>query len=234
MRSRIVVRPGRRAAGLLFALGALAAAGAGCARNPAPAPAPSGAVGGAGNEALPSPDDPGLLPGDAVRLRIWREEDLSGDFTVSAERVVVLPLLGERRVSGIDPAELERRLAEEYVEYLENPSIEITALRRVAVLGEVAFPDLYHVDATVTLVEALALAGGLTPDADPNDVRLLRGGRTARAVARDGAIVESLPIRSGDRIIVGRRSWLERNAPLFGLGLGALGAAVAAIIVAGG
>lgn len=214
----------RGVTGWLLAVASVAAAAA-CAGNPPPARPPASLA--------DSPPVVGLLPGDAIRVSIWREADLSGEFTVGTEGVVVLPLLGERRVSGVEPGELERRLRDEYGEFLENPSIEVTALRRIAILGEVELPGLYPVDATVTLADALALAGGVTPEGDPGDVRLVRDGQVTRLDIDRGMLAEPLVLHSGDRILVGRRSWLDRNRPLFGLGVGAVGAAIAAIIVAG-
>lgn len=161
--------------------------------------------------------DTGLRPGDAVRLTVWREEDLSGEFSIDDRGVVTLPLLGERRVAGLQATELRDTLLRDFRGYLQTPSIEVAVLRRITVLGAVNQPGLYTVDTTVTLREAIGLAGGVAPAGDDSDIRLTRDGRVVRRGIDGGSRIADVDIRSGDEIVVGERSWLERNsAPLLG------------------
>ena len=153
----------------------------------------------------------GMRPGDVVRVRIWREPDLSGEFTVDADGVVVFPKLGPLTVTGESGPALRDRLIAAYAEYLSHPSIEVTLLRRLQVLGAVRNPGLYPVDGTMTVTDVLALAGGTTAAGDPRRVELIRGG--ARVVARlavDSPVAGS-HIRSGDQLFVPERSWASRN-----------------------
>lgn len=173
--------------------------------------------------------DPGLAPGDVVRLEVWREGALSGGYSVDDRGIVTLPLLGERHVAGMDRSTLRDELLEAYREYVRNPSIEVTILRRVNVLGAVNAPGLYPVDATISLSELLGLAGGLTPDGDPDEIRLWRGGRVVDKDLDRAMLVGDVGIRSGDRIVVGQKGWLERNP---GALIGTLIAAAAGITVA--
>jgi len=128
--------------------------------------------------AVPVARDGVLRPGDVVRLRIWREPDLSGDFQVDERGSAVFPKIGPVPVASISADSLESMLIGVYSTYLRNPSIEITLLRRVNVLGSVRNPGLYPVDATMTVADALALAGGVTPEGDQNRLDLRRAGRT--------------------------------------------------------
>ena len=110
-----------------------------CAGGPPPAAmAPPPAMGPAS-----------LGPGDKIGVFIWQEPELSGEFLVAPNGMVVFPLLGVREVVGISPEEVEARLTADYAEFLENPSVNVTALRRIAILGEVRLPSLYWVDAPV-------------------------------------------------------------------------------------
>jgi len=179
---------------------------AACGGSPPPAPVSPSPPGSAG--------EVGLRPGDAVRVDIWQEPDLTGEFLVAPEGTVVFPLLGERVVAGKAPAEVERQLASEYREYLENPSVKVTALRRISILGEVRQPSLYMVDATVSLTEALAMAGGLTPIGDPSKITLVRNGTVLAASVDPGQAIGAMPITSGDQIQVGQRGWFARNTNL--------------------
>lgn len=162
--------------------------------------------------AAPVPEvDPNLRPGDAIQVEIWREPDLSGKFQVNEEGAVVFPLLGRRQVTRMTPDSLQRRLVDDYREYLDNPSVNVTVLRRISIVGEVRKPGLYPVDPTVSLSDALAMAGGVTPRADTDEIRLIRGESVVRSGIDRGQVVGTLPIRSGDRIWVGEKSWFARN-----------------------
>ncbi len=169
-----------------------------------------------------------LIPGDAIRLRFWREPGFSGDYPVDEAGGVVLPLLGVLNVTGVPASELKRQLLEGYELELRNQDVQITMLRRVRVLGRVAEPGLYHVDATMTLGDAIALAGGGSPGSRLNDIRILRNGTEVRSNLEVSARVAE-QVRSGDQIMVPQRSWLARNT---GFLLGALISASAILISA--
>lgn len=171
----------------------------------------------------------GLRPGDAVQVQVWREEDLSGTFTVDDRGVVTLPLLGERSVAGTEPHELREDLLADYREYLQNPSIQVTVLRRINILGAVAQPGLYPVDATISLSEALGLAGGITPGGDEEDIRVVRDGEVIHRALDQATLVGAVDIRSGDQIVVGEKGWFARNP---GALVGSLLGATAVIITA--
>jgi protein involved in polysaccharide export with SLBB domain len=153
-----------------------------------------------------------LRPGDVLRIEIWREPDLTGEYLVDEVGEVTLPLLGTRRVTGQSVRDLRDTLIEEYRVHLRNPSISIIPLRRINVLGEVARPGLYSVDPTVSLAGAVALAGGATQNGDLNRVRIIRGGETIRERVGAGETLSTLDVQSGDQVIVDRRSWFERNS----------------------
>ena len=152
-----------------------------------------------------------LLPGDVIRVQIWREEDLSGEFQVDEQGSVVLPLLGTKQVSGISQDRLRDQLTEQYGQYLVNTAVNVTLLRRVNVLGEVRIPGQYTVDATNSVADVIARAQGLTPDGNAEDVVLLRGGQRLRTALAGTQSLQEAGVRSGDQIIVGKRGWMSRN-----------------------
>lgn len=157
-------------------------------------------------------DQVALRPGDVVRITIWREEDLSGEFLVGTDGVVVLPLLGRKRVTDVPLPQLRDTLLQEYQIQLRNPAIEITPLRRINVLGEVNKPGLYEVDPTITLAAAVALAGGATQSGDLNKISVLRGERVIRERVGAQASLSTVDVRSGDQIFVEPKSWFSRNS----------------------
>ena len=75
-----------------------------------------------------------------MRLRVWREPELSGEFPVNEDGVVVLPRLGPVDVTRVSADALEQRLIREYSRYLNHAAIGMTLLRRVQILGAVARP----------------------------------------------------------------------------------------------
>jgi polysaccharide export outer membrane protein len=152
-----------------------------------------------------------LHPGDLVRLRIWREPDLSGDFPVDPTGNVVLPKLGPVAVTTQSPDALRAKLVAAYQVYLNHPAIDVMFLHRVQVLGAVRNPGLYPVDPTMTLGDALALAGGVTTDGNPNKLALIRDGEKVDRDLSHGVLVADSHLRSGDQIFVPERSWISRN-----------------------
>ncbi|MBA2669152.1 MAG: polysaccharide biosynthesis/export family protein, partial [Gemmatimonadetes bacterium] len=153
-----------------------------------------------------------LLPGDVVRVAIWREEDLSGEFPVNENGTVIFPLLGEKPVTDIPFPELRTMLMDEYRVHLRNPSITITPLRRVNVLGEVNKPGLYEVDPTISLAGVVALAGGTNPGGDLGRIRIVRSGAVLHERVSAMSSLHSFDVRSGDQIFVDRRGWFDRNS----------------------
>ncbi|HEX8362830.1 MAG TPA: SLBB domain-containing protein [Longimicrobium sp.] len=153
----------------------------------------------------------GLRGGDVIRLRIWREPDLSGEFRVDDEGVAILPRLGPTQVGGQAPAALTSRLVEAYAEFLQHRSIEVVLLRRIQVLGAVRNPGLYSVEPTMTVADALALAGGTTTEGNPRRIDLIRGGRRLPVALAADTRLAATTIRSGDQLFVPERNWLTRN-----------------------
>lgn len=150
--------------------------------------------------------------GDRVRVKVWREPALSDSLTVDERGEVVLPRLGVLRVTGRSIASLQDTLRARYAEYLRDPAVTVTVYRRIGVQGEVRAPGLYYVDATVTLREVLAAAGGITEAGNQDDVRIVRGGQAIRLGRWRAGGPLAAELRSGDQVLVGRRSWLSRNA----------------------
>lgn len=152
-----------------------------------------------------------LSPGDALQIRIWREPDLSGDFVVDEEGVVTLPMLGRILTGDVSVRELRGQLLEMYGLELRNPSITITPVRRVYVLGEVNRPGLYGLDPTASLASAVALAGGANREGDLRKLSLVRDGTPILSGIEPTTDLLSTGVRSGDQIFVDRRGWWERN-----------------------
>jgi protein involved in polysaccharide export with SLBB domain len=171
-----------------------------------------------------------LRPGDVLRMRIYLEPDLSGEFPINEHGSATLPRLGDVPISTWPPDSIRPRLTRMYAEFLRDPIVEVTLLRRVAIYGSVLKPGLYPVDPTMTVQDALALAGGAAPDGKRNHVELLRGDKRIDTDLTLGSTVEQLRLRSGDQLFVPQRSWLSRNTWLVGSIIGATATIVAVVL----
>lgn len=155
-----------------------------------------------------------VRPGDVIRLKIWREPDMSGDITVDEAGVAAVPRLGALSVANLPADSLKRMLIRSYAKYLRDPAVDVTVMRRITVLGAVRTPNVYHVEPSMTVADAVALAGGTTPDGKQNQVELRRRGGDKSVKLNQRSRLGDTPIRSGDELYVPQRSWASRNAGL--------------------
>ena len=152
-----------------------------------------------------------LQPGDMLRLRIWREPEMSGDFVVSEHGDVVLPKLGPTPVTGRAVEELRSAIVSAYERVVVHSSITVVPMRRIQVLGAVRTPGLYHADPTMTVGDVLALAGGANTQGASRRLTLVRNGRRLRVSIATETPLGTLALHSGDQIYVPERSWISRN-----------------------
>ena len=153
-----------------------------------------------------------LRPGDMVRLVVFRQAELSGDFAVSAEGTLQHPLLAEVRVVGVSRAVIRERLREALSRYARDPSFVFDYLYRVAVTGEVRLPNLLALSPETTLGQAVASAGGANEFARLDRVRLVRDGQEmVLNLQSPDPEVAAMRVRSGDQIRVPRRANLLRD-----------------------
>jgi polysaccharide export outer membrane protein len=169
-------------------LGLLLAAGliAGCSSSkptPVEAAAVAGAAGGGPIEDISSYK---LGPGDALRVTVFRHDDLSGEFTLDGEGYFAMPLVGEILGGGRTARQLEDEveIALKSGGYLVDPqvSIEVLNYRPFYIIGEVNNPGSFEYVNGMTVINAVALAGGFTYRADQDDVVISRGGSSGPAL----------------------------------------------------
>jgi len=149
--------------------------------------------------------------GDQVALHFLREPQLSGAVTVNERGDADFPKLGTLRVDSMTIGQLQDTLRVRYSEYLRSPELEVLVLRRVVVNGEVRIPNVYMVDASSTVRDVIAKAGGVTENGNRNNVVVVRGSERIKAKGWDMGIGLA-DLESGDQVIVGRKNWLVINA----------------------
>ena len=119
-----------------------------------------------------------LGEGDKVRVIVFGEEDLSGEFVVDDAGQISLPLVGQVPAANTTTRELELAVANKLKEgYLRDPrvSVEVLNFRPIYIHGEVNKPDKYPYVNGMTVMNAIAMAGGYTYRADTDDVYITRG-----------------------------------------------------------
>lgn len=124
-----------------------------------------------------------LGPGDRIRLTVFGHEDLSGEFEVDGSGNVSLPLIRDIKAQGLTVRELEQEVASRLSpDYLKNPSVSVEVLnyRPFYIYGEVNKPGSYPFVNGMTVVNAVALAGGFTYRARTGRVRIIRANDPTR------------------------------------------------------
>lgn len=148
-----------------------------------------------------------LDAGDRVRVIVFNEPDLSGEFEVDGTGVVSLPLIGKVSARGLTARDFEDAIATALLDgYLKDPrvSIEVLNFRPFYIIGEVENGGEYDYVPDMTVLNAVALAGGYTYRADDRRVYITQAGANSEVEVRldEGAGIQVLP---GDIIHVPER-----------------------------
>ena len=172
-----------------------------------------------------------LIPGDLVRITVWRQPELSGDFRITADGSIAHPLYQSVDVKNVPLADVAARLRDFLTKFTNDPQVVVEPMLGVAVGGEVRTPGLLTVPLGTTVSQAIAQAGGQGDQANLKKVRLVRGNQQQIIDLTDLRVNRgALPVESGDQIFISRRSSAFRDVigPMASV-LGA-GAAIISII----
>lgn len=124
-------------------------------------------------------DDPyTVLPGDVLQISVWKEPDLQLEVLVRPDSAFSFPLAGDISTKGLSVVQLQAELAKRLSRYISNPVVTISVTQvlgnKIYVIGQVTKPGVFIVNPQVDVMQALSMAGGLTPFADTNDIKILR------------------------------------------------------------
>ena len=168
-----------------------------------------GGVTGVATDVAPVMDStsgvPRLQAGEKIKVTVFGEPNLSGDFLIDPGGFVSLPLAGTVKAGGRTKLELEQELAKKFRgEFLRNPkvTVDVAEFRPYYLLGEVNKPGEYPYKSGLNLMSAIAVAGGQTYRASNSTVLVQRAGETAM---KEYSINTNLPIYPGDLIRVPQR-----------------------------
>lgn len=155
-----------------------------------------------------------LQPGDRLDVSVWREDDLKREVLVRADGGISFPLVGDINAKGMTVPQLSEAIAAKLQRFIPDPVVTVSiremAGNRIYVLGRVNRPGEFPVLRPVNVMQALAMAGGVTPYADTKDINVLRGEEPNQlslpfnydAVERGEQLEQNIRLQAGDVIVV--------------------------------
>ena len=179
------------------------------AQNQVPAeeaPPPSGA---------PLPSGYVIGPEDVLGVLVWREAEVSGDVMVRSDGMITLPLVGDTQAAGMHPETLADQIETLVGEYLTEPNVTVIVRevnsRKAFITGEVAVPGAYPLIGPLTVVQLIALAGGLTGFADQKRLSIVRTGDDGQTqtirfnykwITEGRELDQNIQLQPGDTVVV--------------------------------
>lgn len=155
-----------------------------------------------------------VQPGDMLFISVWREPELQMEVLVRPDGEISFPLAGELLAAGRSIEALRTELTDRLSRYIPDLFVTVTIQQilgnKIYVLGQVNQPGEYIMNPRLDVTQALSLAGGTTPFASLDDIRILRrvNGREQMLnfnfsqVARGQRLEQNLLLESGDVVLV--------------------------------
>jgi len=135
-----------------------------------------------------------LGPEDVLKVAVWKDEQLTQEMVVRPDGMITFPLIGEVVASGRTAEDVRFEITKRLTKYLPTPNVTVTVLKvqsyRIYVLGRVNKPGEYQAGHHTDVLQALSMAGGLTPYAAENDIKIIR--------RQNGTDEMVFPFRYGD------------------------------------
>jgi len=160
--------------------------------------------------------EPGFTigPEDVLGIFVWREAEVSGDVAVRPDGMITLPLVRDVKAAGLAPNELADRIQEALREFITDPSVTVVVRqinsRKVFITGEVAKPGAYPLASSMTVMQLIAIAGGINEFAEANGISVMRveAGKTRtfkfeyKDVAKGKKPEQNIVLKPGDTVVV--------------------------------
>ncbi len=156
-----------------------------------------------------------LAAGDKLRIEVYKDTQLSQSLQIRPDGKITLPLVGDVAAAGRTSIELRDAIGGALEEYIKNPVVTVIVLEAspqvVFVTGEVNKPGpVPLINGRISVLQALAVAGGLTDFANKKDIRVLRKGTTGMQTLRfnykdaldEEKMREPLALQADDTVIV--------------------------------
>ena len=153
-------------------------------------------------------------PGDVISVVFWREKELSSEVSVQPDGNITLPLINEIPAAGRTPEEVRLSITEAADKFVTDPTVSVVVRqinsRRVYITGEVGKPGPYALTGPTTVLQMLAIAGGVNEYAKENDIVVVRTEDgfvrrypfRFRDVLRGRNLRQNIELKPGDTIVV--------------------------------
>lgn len=153
-------------------------------------------------------------PGDVLHVFVWKEPDFTRDVPVRLDGRISYPLLGDLMAAGLTTTELGQKIATRLAGFVDNPTVTVSvsqpSSKRFYVVGQVKTPGAFPFAGRTTLLQALALAGGLMEFANKDRIMVFRGPPEAQTVLTvsykrmesSGDVSQNIALEPGDTILV--------------------------------
>jgi polysaccharide export outer membrane protein len=163
---------------------------------------------------MPTPTDYVIGPDDVLGIVFWRDTEMTGDVTVRPDGNITLPLLRDIKAAGLRPDELREAITKAASKLIADPNVSVVVRqinsRNVFITGQVARPGAYPVSGQMTVVQLIAIAGGLSEYADGGKIGVVRteNGKAIRLpfnygdVMRGKKLEQNVVLRPGDQVMV--------------------------------
>jgi len=119
-----------------------------------------------------------LGPDDVIEVSVYLEKELGGTVPVRPDGKISIPLIGELPASGKTATQLQQEITDKYTQFIASPAVTVVVKEvnspKVSVLGEVKNPGVYKIKDRATLLDAIAMAGGLTEFAKKDKITVIR------------------------------------------------------------
>ena len=160
------------------------------------------------------PPDYTLNAGDTLDISVWKEDQLTKTAIVRPDGKFSFPLAGEITAVGRTVAQVQKELTSRLKTYMPEPAVSVSVKAldgcRVYIIGQVSKPGSFVMNPRMTVLQALSLAGGMTPFASVNDILVLRGTGSAQTtlsfhygeVSKGRGLTQNILLEAGDVVIV--------------------------------
>lgn len=152
---------------------------------------------------------------DMLSIDVWKEKEISREIPVRPDGKISLPLIGEIQAAGLTPLQLQDNITQDLKAYIDNPEVTVIVddprSHQFNIVGQVARPGTYQLSESMTVLDAIADAGGFKDFAKQTKIYVLRpspGGVRVRIpfnykkVIRGADLQENVPLKPGDTIVV--------------------------------
>ncbi len=156
-----------------------------------------------------------VQPGDVLEVNVWKEEGLLQEVLVRPDGGISFPLVGDFKAQGLSLEQIQKKISDSLSTYISDPVVTVSAKQllgnRIYVIGKVNKPDQYLMTSKIDVMQALSMAGGMTPFASVNNIVILRRDNSGKQKAiefeygdvEDGDDLEqNIILQSGDVIVV--------------------------------